>query len=225
MSGARVVKGEIPADEFALWETLQSNPDTRLESERIVQSGEDALMPLIWVRNVDFEAFENSLDDDPSIREYTLLSEFEDEVLYRMIWISEVDLALQMLANSNATIMDAYGYDGRWHLRILYPNQDSLSKTTEYIEEHELTFEVTSIREMEGEPAGRFGLTKPQFQALTEAQKAGFYKVPREVDMVELGESLGISHQALSERLRRGVDALIADALVPGADNEVEDID
>ena len=225
MSGARVVKGEIPAEEFALWETLQSNPATRLESERIVQSGEDALMPLIWVRNVDFEAFEATLKDDPSVEEYTLLSEFEDEILYRMTWISEVDLALQMLANSNATIMDAYGYDGCWHLRILYPNQGSISKTTEYIDEHGLTFEVTSIREMEGEPVGRFGLTKPQFEALMEAQKAGFYKVPREVNTMELSEGLGISHQALSERLRRGIDALIADALVPGADNEDEDID
>lgn len=225
MTGARVVKGEIPAEEFALWKTLQSNPDARLESERIVQSGEDALMPLIWVRNVDFEAFETALDNDSSVEEYMLLSEFEDEVLYRMKWISEVDLALQMLANSNATIMDAYGYNGRWHLRILYPNQKSLSKTTEYIDEQGLTFDVTAIRKMEGEPAGRFGLTEPQFEALTVAQKEGFYKIPREKELSGLADQLDISHQALSERLRRGADALIADALVPGADSEIEDID
>jgi predicted DNA binding protein len=225
MSKARVIRGEVPAEEFALWETLQLNPDARLEAERIVQSGEDALMPLIWVRNTDFDEFEEALEDDPSVREYTTLSTFEDEVLYRMIWISEVDLALQMLANSNATIMDAYGYNRRWQLRLLYPNQDSLSKTTEYIGEHDLTFDVLTIREVEGEPIGRFGLTKSQYEALTVAQENGFYEVPREIKLQELAEHLDISHQALSERLRRGVNALITEALIPGENTEVEDLD
>jgi len=42
----------------------------------------------------------------------------------------------------------------------------------------------------------------------------GLYTVPREVELVDIAADLGISHQALSERLRRGIDALIQDTLM-----------
>jgi predicted DNA binding protein len=219
MGSARIVQGEIPANEFALRETLSEIPEVRIEAERVVQSGEDAVMPLLWVRNVEPERFENAIEDDPSVREYSLLSEFEGTYLYQMEWISEVDLVLQMLASARATILEAYGHNGRWYLRILYPTQGSLTSTNEYVKEQELTFDVTSIREMKGEPIGRYGLTDPQFDALTTASNAGYYEIPREVDAQALADELGISHQALSERLRRATNRLIEDALMPGEEN------
>lgn len=218
MGSARVVRGGIPANEFALRETLSEMPEARFEAERVVQSGEDAVMPLLWVRDVDPKTFENAVEEDPSVRECSLLSEFDGAYLYQMEWISEVDLVLQMLVNSKATILDAYGHDGQWSLRILYPDQDSLTNTNEYVEEQGLTFEVAAIRKMEGEPIGRYGLTEPQFDALTTASNAGYYDIPREVDAQDLADELGISRQALSERLRRATDRLVKDALIPSED-------
>ena len=223
MSNVQVVRGKIPAEEFALCETLQALPDVRFEAERVVQSGEDIIMPLIWVRDIDPGEFEAALEDDSSVREFSLLSSFDDEALYRMEWISQVELVLQMLANSEATIMDAYGQNRYWDLRVLYPDQESLTKTTDYLTDQELTFDITAIREMEGEPVGRFGLTKPQFEALTTAHEMGYFKIPREADAKELSNQLDISHQALSERLRRAEDALIEDALIPGTDSVSDD--
>ncbi|EMA46653.1 helix-turn-helix domain-containing protein [Halococcus saccharolyticus] len=217
MGSACVIRGEIPADEFALYEALSSSPDIEFEVERIIETGTDAAMPLVWVRGADHEAVADVFENDPSVREIELLSEFDNEQLYRMEWISEVDLVLQMLTNSEATITDAYGTDGRWHLRVLYPDRESLTKTTEFRDEQGLTFDITAIRELEGEPAGRYGLTKEQFEALEAALEAGYYEVPRDVDQNELAEKLGISHQALSERLRRATGALVEDALLVGA--------
>ena len=217
MGNACVIRGEVPAEEFALYETLSSSLDVEFEVERIVETGEEAAMPLVWVRGADQEAISDAFESDPSVREIELLSAFEDEQLYRMDWVADVDLVLQMLTNSEATITDAYGTDGRWHLRVLYPDRESLSKTTEFRDEEGLTFDVTAIREMEGEPVGRYGLTTEQFEALEAALEAGYYEVPRDVDQNELAEELGISHQALSERLRRATGALVEDALLVGA--------
>ena len=217
MGSACVIRGEIPADEFALYEVLSSLSGVEFEVERIVETGSDAAMPLIWVRGADHDAVADAFESDPSIREIELLSEFDDEQLYRMEWVSEVDLVLQMLTNSEATITDAYGTDGRWHLRVLYPDRESLTKTTEFRDEQGLTFDITAIRELEGEPAGRYGLTTEQFEALEAALEAGYYEVPRDVDQNELADQLGISHQALSERLRRATGALVEDALLVGA--------
>ena len=217
MGNACVIRGEVPAEEFALYETLSSSLDVEFEVERIVETGEEAAMPLVWVRGADQEAVSDAFESDPSVQGIELLSAFDDEQLYRMDWVADVDLVLQMLTNSEATITDGYGTDGRWYLRVLYPDRESLSKTTEFRDEEGLTFDVTAIREMEGEPVGRYGLTAEQFEALEAALDAGYYEVPRDIDQNELAEELGISHQALSERLRRATGALVEDALLVGA--------
>lgn len=217
MSSACVVRGEIPAEEFALYEALSSLPGVEFEVERVVQSGDEAAMPLMWIRNADSKAITTAFENDPSVRDLTLLSSFDDEHLYRMEWVSEVQVVLQMLTNSNATIMDAYGTNGRWYLRVLYPDRDALQKTVEFVDEEGFTFELSAIREMEGEPTGRYGLTEPQLEALSTALIDGYFQVPREIDQSDLADELGISHQALSERLRRATGTLIEDALLVGA--------
>jgi predicted DNA binding protein len=217
MGSACIIRGEIPAEEFALYKALSSSPDIEFEIERIIETGTEAAMPLVWVRGAAHETVENVFENDPSVRDIELLSAFDDEQLYRMEWVTEVDLVLQMLTNSEATITDAYGTDGRWHLRVLYPDRDSLSKTTDFRDDEGLTFDITAIRELEGEPAGRYGLTTEQFESLEAAFEAGYYEVPRDVDQSELAEQMGISHQALSERLRRATGALVEDALLVGA--------
>lgn len=217
MGSACVIRGSIPAEEFALYEGLSSLPDVEFEVERIVETGDEAAMPLVWVRGADHGAIADAFGNDPSVEDIELLSAFDDEQLYRMEWVTDIDLVLQMLTNSEATITDAYGTDGRWHLRVLYPDRESLAKTIDYRDEAGLTFDITAIREMEGEPAGRYGLTKEQFEALEAALEAGYYEVPRDIDQNELADQLGISHQALSERLRRATGGLVEDALLVGA--------
>ena len=85
-----------------------------------------------------------------------------------------------------------------------------------------MTFDVLTIREMESEPAGRFGLTDSQYRALVLAASRGYYEVPKAVTLAELAEEIGVSHQALSEQLRRGTGALVEDVLSVGASLEAE---
>ncbi|AGN00356.1 DNA binding domain-containing protein [Salinarchaeum sp. Harcht-Bsk1] len=217
---ATIIRGTVPATEFALSHTLETVPAAEFECERIVRSGEHSIMPLLWVRADDAEAVEDALAADPTVEAVNRLSSFDDEHLYEMQWIDHVRLLLHMLTNGGATVLDAYGRDGRWQLRVLYPNRDHFSTTHEFADEHGMTFDVESIREMDGEPAGRFGLTDAQHEALTAAAKAGYYEVPREVTLEELADDLGVSHQALSEQLRRGTCALLEDTLLIGMTNQ-----
>lgn len=217
-----IVRGSVPAVEFALHHTLSSLSDIEIEIERIVKSGEKAVIPLLWIREVERESFEAVLDDDPTVKEFTQLAEFENELLYQMEWIDQVRLLLQMLTNSKATILNAVGHRDRWYLRIMYPNRDLLSSTHDFCERQGLTFDIESIRDMDGEPASRYGLTSGQYEALLTAFDRGYYSIPREITLEGLAEELGMSHQALSELLRRGVGGLIEDALVIG---EIHDED
>ena len=79
-----------------------------------------------------------------------------------------------------------------------------------------MSFAIESIREMDRQPSGRFGLTEGQYHALLTAVEHGYYDVPQRRTLKELAEEFDISHQALSERLRRGTESLIEDTLLVG---------
>jgi predicted DNA binding protein len=207
---ATIVRATIPADEFALHHSISSVPGLEFEIERVVNTGGQSVMPLLWVRGIEDERASEAFDEDPTISQAELVATFDEERLYRMEWVDHVELLLQMITNHNATILDAYGKGDRWQVRVMYPNRDDLSAIHEFCNSHGLSFDVASIREMEGEPAGRYGLTTEQFEALTTAAEQGLFKVPREVTLEELAE------QALSERIRRATDALVEDALMVG---------
>ena len=211
-----IVSGTIPASELGLSHSLESLPDLRFEIERIVTSGDERVMPLLWVRGPSRERVEQTLEEDPSTDNVELVGDFDDEWLFQMEWIDQVDLLVQMITNSEATVLDAVGRDTQWKLRVLYPERELFSKTHTFCEEHGLHFDITTIRDLEGEPAGRFGLSTKQYEVLAEAARMGYFEVPREVSLEELAESLGISHQAASERIRRATSGLIQDTLFVG---------
>jgi predicted DNA binding protein len=217
---ATIVKGALPAEEFALRESLSALPDVEFEVEQIVESGADAVMPLLWVREADPAAISEALEADSSVSDPSLLVNVDGEQLYRMEWIEQVDVVLQMLTSSQATVTDAYGVGETWYLRVLYPDRASLSETIDYCTDNGLTFDIETIRELEGKPAGRYGLSASQYEALTEAAEQGYYEVPRAITLDELADELDTSHQALSERLRRGTLSLMEDTLLIGPQSE-----
>lgn len=55
------------------------------------------------------------------------------------------------------------------------------------------------------------------------ATQAGYFKVPKEVTLKELAEAQGVSHQAMSEQIRRGVHHLIEQSLITGNSTDQDD--
>ena len=211
-----LVTGTVPASELALSHTLESVPDLLFEIERIVTSGDERVLPLLWIRGPSRERVERTLEEDPTVDNVELVGDFEEEWLFRMEWFDRIDLLVQMLTNSEAAILGAVGRDGQWQLRVLYPERDLFSQTHDFCDAHGLHFDVSTIRELEGKPAGRYGLTNEQYEALAEADRVGFFAVPREASLKELADELGISHQSASERVRRATGSLVEDTLFVG---------
>ena len=217
---ATIVRGTVPANEFALAHSLETISDLEFDIERIVDTGDDTVMPMLWVRGASAERVHDVFGNDPSVQSVAVLAEFDDEHLLRMEWVDNIKLLLQMLTNSEATVLDAIGRQQRWQFRVFYPDRDLFSKTHDFCDDHGLTFDVESVREMDGEPAGRYGLTTEQYDALVKATRRGYFSVPREITLEELAEEMGVSHQALSERIRRGTESLVDDTLFIGFGDE-----
>jgi predicted DNA binding protein len=61
-------------------------------------------------------------------------------------------------------------------------------------------------------------LTATQAALLRDAVRRGYFAVPRRVALSELATAHGLSDVEASERLRRGVETVLADRLLDGAE-------
>ncbi|MFH5800411.1 helix-turn-helix domain-containing protein [Haladaptatus sp. CMAA 1911] len=204
-----IVEVTFPAEQFALEHTLNTLETVTFEVEQIVATNSDSLMPFIWITTSDQTTLEEAFTADESVAEFQLIADFETEYLYQLEWVDHIEHLIRILVTEKATVLAARGQEKTWHLRLLFVNRDSVTRTHDYCQEHGIEFDIENIQEFNDQRSARFGLTETQQNALHLAADQGYYSVPRESTAEELAEALGVSHQALSERLRRGHGTLV----------------
>ncbi|WP_101297767.1 helix-turn-helix domain-containing protein [Halegenticoccus soli] len=216
-----IVAVRIPADQFALSETLAAVPDVAFEVERVVAHEDDRVMPFVWALGDETRLGEldDALRADPSVASVEPLADLDGERLYAMEWVDRIRLALRVLVEEEGTILSARGAADGWRLRVLFADHESLSNTFHYCRERGVDLDVERVYQLDrGAERGRFGLTEEQHETLVAAVERGYFDVPRGVSSEELADELGITHQALSERLRRAQKRLAERALDVEAD-------
>jgi predicted DNA binding protein len=217
---ALIVEFEVPAAKFALSETLAAVPDATLEIGRVVADAPDGITAYVWAHAPDFDALEAAFGVDPTVESLTVLSEGADERSYRMGWNEPIDLLVHVMTEQQGTIIHAANHDDAWALRVSFPERDALVQAQELKElarRNEFTLDVRGIHRTDEYRGAKPEMTRPQQEALVAAFEAGYFRVPKEVTLAELAEREGVSHQAMSERIRRGVHYLIEQTLITGA--------
>jgi hypothetical protein len=215
-STGSVVRLTVPADEFVLDGAMRAVQDATFECERLVESGPNGVMPFLRVRGADREVVGRALADDPSVERVVPIAEFDGEGLYRVEWTQHARSLLDVLTGFGATVLELQGTGGRWSVRLVCTSRESLAEMVEFCERHGFSVRVESVRAFEGGPGRRYGLTASQVEALKAAYRSGYYAVPGETSLQAIADELGISHQALSERLKRAYSTLIDETLIRG---------
>ncbi len=64
-----IAEFSIPADEFALRETLERLPEIAIEIDRVVVHDATHVLPFVWASGEGSEDLPGILDDDPSVGE------------------------------------------------------------------------------------------------------------------------------------------------------------
>ncbi|MFT4932889.1 MAG: putative DNA binding protein [Natronomonas sp.] len=211
-----IVEAGLPADQFALEHSLAEVPGAEFEVFRLVANEPDRIMPFVWGTAEDLDALSDAVEADPTTEDVEVLSELEEEYLFRMTWMARIRVILHIILEENGTIMDAYGADGRWELRILFPEHDSVSTTHEFCEDYDIDLGFERVYQLsDSVRRGQYGLTDDQYETITRAYELGYYEVPRETTLDDLADDRDVTHQALSERLRRGHATLIENTLRP----------
>lgn len=217
-----IVEAELPADQFALQETLESVPGATFEVVRLAAHGSDRVMPFLWGAAEDLDELADAVEADSSTENVEILAELEEEYLFRMEWMAHIRVILYIVLEEEGTILDAYGKNGRWEFRILFPEHDSISTTHDFCEDYDIEMSFDRVYQLsDSMRRGQYGLTDDQYETITTAYESGYYDVPRDTHLTDLATDRDVSHQALSERLRRGHRTLIQNTLRP----EIEQLD
>lgn len=213
-SSITIARFHVDASDFGLEETLDSFPDATFECERGVESVDGALMPLVWARDVERSGLGARLDADTSVERARLVEDCGSDRLYHVEWAGTVRTIARMLTEGAISVREARLTDGRWSLEVLFPSRTCLSRAYRLCEDFGVNVDVTMVRKHTGKPEDRFGLTEQQLTALRTAFEHGYFEIPKATDLDGVAEHLGLTHQALSERMRRGQGELIESTIV-----------
>ncbi|HET7322874.1 MAG TPA: helix-turn-helix domain-containing protein [Halococcus sp.] len=210
----------FPATEFALSETLETVPNLEFETVRVVAHDTDRVLPLVWAQTNDVDALSGALTEDTTVENVKLLADLAEERLYRMDWVANVETVVHALLEHDGTVLSASGRADGWHLRILFPDRDSLSSTHDFATDNDIPFSLENVFDLNEGRGSQFALTEHQHEALLVAYTLGYYDIPQSATMDDLAKELGVSTQAVSQRLHRAYRNLVEHALLIGHPTE-----
>lgn len=201
----------LPGESFALGELLTENPDVFIEIERLVPLG-DRTLPFFWVSGGSTEDVATALESQAIVDSVTHLTTVGDRSLYQVSWNASVDGVVEALVETDGSILEGHGISGRWELRLRFPDHERLRRFSERCREGGIDLELAAVYNPDVQ-APEEHLTTPQRQAIVAAYEDGYFEIPRRATLSDLSDRLGVSEQAVSQRLRRGTRSLVGNLL------------
>lgn len=198
----------IAADQFELGRLFEPYPDVEIEVERVIPTRRN-LVPLFWVSGAPSAEVEELLAEAPLVEGVEVLTEADDRTLFRVDWSPTVDPFFDPLVESQGEVLRAKGGPDAWEFRVQFTDRAAFRTFREGCTDRDVDVELLRLYDPTPPDTEDTLLTDPQRDALVAAHDAGYWKVPRGTTVGELGGRLGISAQAVSERLRRGTDRLV----------------
>lgn len=210
-----MIVAEFTLDHPILRETLAENPETTVFHERSNAVDGERVRILLWAEGGDLDEFESVMDDDPTVQSPICVTDLETRRLYQTELTDEGlhTSVYPMLVEENGVNHELVATSEGWQFRTSFPNHASFERFHDFCRERDIGFELHRLherRESEASDSGEaFGLTTEQLDALVVAMEIGYFQIPRENSLEEVADRLGISANAASHRLRRGLNTLL----------------
>lgn len=202
-----IVEVRVEGETFELGRILQPPDDTRLVLDHL--EGEVPGTLPVWAYGRRADAVTTTARVREPVEDLRSIGRFPGRNLYALEWDPEADQLLAGVGSVGGSLLRGEVDEGDWTLAVRFPSRDALSRFREHCGDHGI--DVAVERRYDPDPAGRtdYGLTDRQRETLELAVDSGYYDIPRETTTQDLGEALGVSDQAVTERLRRGIGRLV----------------
>jgi len=203
----------VPTRAFAIGTILDEHDDVAVEFEAVVPVGERA-GALFWVRG-DPSVPVEELESQAGVRSLTRLEASAGRSLYHGTFERAQGTIVSPLSNAAVSVLSGTGDGSGWQFRVLCRDRRSLSEFTERVTGQGVP--VTLDRVSPYEDSRGESLSEKQVAAVLAAYDAGYFEVPRRTTVEDLAMGMGISDSAFSQRLRRGLRAVVAESVASGS--------
>lgn len=204
-----VVDATIATDQYVVEETIERIPDVELEFVRVAITSSASTMPFLWGSTGEPARLDAALADDPSTERVTRLSGNDGRGLYSVDWTTSAAARIEEFAESAGSVLDVRGTSDGWTFRMLFPDRETAGETLQTWCDDGVGPSVSRITSLSCRDGEEGGMSGPQHSAIAQAFQTDYYTVPRGTTLEELATDFDVSHQALSERLRRGHSHLV----------------
>ena len=222
---AVIVEFSLDSEAFPFGRSTSSDPEVRVQLERVVPLNQNRI-PFLWATGGDLSKFEQGLRESEIVKHVEALTRVGDSVLYAVEWYESKEAFMNGIVEAGGTIMEAHG-DDTWSFTLRFRNHNQLTRFHQFYQAHGFPVHIDRVYTLDEEPATEygFGLTQAQREAVTIAVERGYFAIPRETQLDDIADELGISKQAASERVRRGAETVLRKALVGLVAADLDDAD
>ncbi|WP_255167496.1 helix-turn-helix domain-containing protein [Natrononativus amylolyticus] len=211
-----MIIAEYTLDHPILRQTLRDVPGLEVRWEDSYADSDGRMRMLAWFDCDDVEAAAAALEADSTVAQPTVLAEAGGRRLYRFELVGEgaQSSIMPVLVEGGGVHQELVGTRDGWRNRTRFPDREAFERVFQFCQTNEIGFTFDRIYELSNWPeASATGLSDAQLETLVEAVRCGYLDIPRRSSLAELGELLGISESAASERFRRGVKTLIQETV------------
>ncbi len=198
--------------------TLRDTPAEQVSIEQLDAPESVPLRMACWFSKGQTEELETALSQDWTVEDATCLFRTDCGNQYHLT-CDEIQPDLRVyeaVIEQQGVFLTGYVDASTWQLQIRFPDKASVAKFRDTCQDLGIDITIETVEQTEPAPhAVRYDLSEPQREILLLASRQGYFEVPRESSLSDLSEDIGVSSQAASERLRRGLDSLVSETIIP----------
>jgi hypothetical protein len=207
----------IPTHQFEFGRRFPVRDGDRTEIERVESRGGDGGSIFSFSEPLGGQPDDGFGDPFAGVEGCRLetLEVFDGRTLYVVSWEPTVDPFFRLLDDHDGAVRRGTGTADTWTFETRFPSHDAFASFESACVKAELGAEVERVYNPTKHGTGAwYGLTPRQRRTLELAVERGYYDIPRRCTTIELADELGISDQAVTERLRRGIVSFVTNALL-----------
>lgn len=204
----------VEQENFPLSAVFEQLTDVTIELDRIVPTGE-AVIPYFWISADDTDLLNTDLSADLGINQVKVIDQVETQMFVRIDWDLTHESILTAIVNTDITLLSGIGNVKQWTFELRASDQQDLSDFQDYCRCNDISVELTELHQVSSLKSDReHELTEAQRKTVVMAYSSGYFDSPRDATQADLAAELGISPQAVSSRLQRGLRRLVASTLI-----------
>lgn len=168
-------------------------------------------VPYFTAQGPDVDAVDALLEEHTGVEQYEVVASAPEERLYRCRWQIQNDGIIATIRTCDGIVQRMVGTCDGWTLSVFFPTNAHAAQFHDACLDRRIDIDVRRVERahLDERHPPDYGLSEKQLRALQLAFDRGYFETPKEASLSDIADEIGISEQALSQRLRRALNRLV----------------